>query len=116
MVNDGSKAAEKKHLFFSRLQLHAFVRVVKITEQNIADAYSFRARDPIMREMAAEAYGLAAKFKKEDEKLSLQYMKLSAKLLGMSLRPKKLSDLDEIKQALAKLKEKRDGLENSSKQ
>jgi hypothetical protein len=33
-------------------------------------------------------------------------MKLAAKLLGLSLRPKKLSDLEEIKKALAKLKEK----------
>jgi hypothetical protein len=31
-------------------------------------------------------------------------MKLAAKLLGLSLRPKKLSDLDEIKKALADLK------------
>jgi hypothetical protein len=57
--------------------------------------------------MAAECFDLAERFKSEgDERLSLQYMKLAAKLLGLSLRPKKLSDLEEIKKALAKLKEK----------
>jgi hypothetical protein len=114
MAENGSESAEKKHLFFSRIQYHAFARVARVTEQNIAGADSFRARDRILRKMAAEAYGLAKAFKDEDDKLSLQYMKLAAKLLGMSLRPKKLSDLEEIKKALAKLKERRDGLENSS--
>lgn len=31
---------------------------------------------------------------------ALQYIKLAAKLLGLSLRPKKLGDLEEIKKAL----------------
>jgi hypothetical protein len=38
------------------------------------------------------------------EKLSLQYAKLAARLLNLSLRPKRLQDLEEIKKALAKLK------------
>jgi hypothetical protein len=54
--------------------------------------------------LAAECYELAQKFAQEGkQKLSLQYMKLAAKLLGLSLRPKKLSDLDEIKETLARL-------------
>ena len=60
-----------------------------------------------MRIFAAECYEIAEKYakaKQPKQKLALQYMKLAAKLLGLSLRPKKLSDLDEIKKALAKLK------------
>lgn len=98
---------------------HAFARLTrKVTQKSISGAESFASRDVILRALAAESCGLAKQFKESDEKLSLQYMKLTAKLLGMSLRPKKLSDLDEIKKALAKLKakEKKVGLENSSRQ
>jgi NTP pyrophosphatase (non-canonical NTP hydrolase) len=56
------------------------------------------------RVLGAECYELAEKFRKRDKKLSLQYMKLAAKLLGLSLRPKKLDDLEQIKKALAELK------------
>jgi hypothetical protein len=57
------------------------------------------------RLLAAECYGLANKCRKNaEDKLSLQYMKLAAKLLGLSLRPKKLDDLEQIKKALAELK------------
>lgn len=70
-------------------------------------AESFQARDELMRVFAAECCELAQKFasqRQPKEKLALQYAKLAAKPLGLSLRPKKLSDLDEIKRVLAELK------------
>ena len=58
-----------------------------------------------MRTFAAECYEMAQKFATEkNEKMALQYTKLAAKLLGLSLRPKKLCDLDTIRKTLAELK------------
>jgi hypothetical protein len=96
----------KKNIFFQHLVYRSFCRIAKkLKGKDFVDAESFKARDKIMRIFAAECFELAQKFaEQKKEKLALQYMKLASKLLGLSLRPKKLSDLDEIKKALAKLK------------
>ena len=96
----------KKIFFFTRETYRAFTRIAKkLQAKDFVDAESFAARDKICRLFASECFVLAQKFAKEgEEKLSLQYMKLACKLLGLSLRPKKLSDLEEIKKALDKLK------------
>lgn len=98
----------KKNIFFHHLIYRSFCRIAKkLKGKDFVDAESFKARDKIMRIFAAECYEIAEKYtkaKQPKQKLALQYMKLAAKLLGLSLRPKKLSDLDEIKKALAKLK------------
>jgi hypothetical protein len=95
----------KKNIFFQHVIYRSFCRIAKkLKSKNFVDAESFKARDKIMRIFAAECFELAQTFaEKNKQKLALQYMKLAAKLLGLSLRPKKLSDLDEIKKALAKL-------------
>jgi hypothetical protein len=100
-----------KSIWLMRESYCAFARIAqRVQERDFIVAESYVARDKISRAMAAECYGLAEKLRREGEaKLSLQYMKLAAKLLGLSLRPKKLSDLDEIKRALAKLKAEKDG-------
>lgn len=100
---------QKKNIFFQHaLYYRSFARIArKLKTKDFVEAESFQARDEIMRIFAAECFRLAQKFrnqKQPKEKLALQYAKLSAKLLGLSLRPKKLSDLDEIKRALAELK------------
>ena len=97
---------KKKNSFF--LQYRATLRFVrKVRGEDFSQAKSYIARDEVCRLLAAECYGLAKKFAREDEqKLSLQYIKLAAKLLGLSLKPKKLSDLDEIKKAINRMKEK----------
>ncbi|MDI9577058.1 MAG: hypothetical protein QM398_02845 [Thermoproteota archaeon] len=96
----------KKNIFFPHIVYRSFSRITrKLTAKDFVDADSFKARDDIMRIFAAECFELAQKFAEEkNEKLALQYTKLSAKMLGLSLRPKKLSDLDEIKRVLAELK------------
>jgi len=99
----------KKNIFFQHtLYYRSFSRIArKLKAKDFVNAESFQARDEVMRVFAAECFELAQKFanqKQPKEKLALQYAKLSAKLLGLSLRPKKLSDLDEIKKALAELK------------
>lgn len=96
----------KKNIFFQHMIYRSFCRIAKkLKGKDFVDAESFKARDKIMRIFAAECFELAEKLgKQRKEKLALQYAKLAAKLLGLSLRPKKLSDLDEIKKALAKLK------------
>jgi len=100
-VND-----EKKYFFYT---YRVFGRIAKELEKlqakDFVTAESFSKRDRISRIFAAECYNLAEKFAKEGKhKLSLQYMKLACKLLNMSLRPKKLTDLDEIRKALAQVK------------
>jgi hypothetical protein len=73
--------------------------------KDFVNAESFAARDKICRVFAAECFELAKRFAEQGEdKLSLQYTKLAAKLLGQSFRPKKLADIEEIKKALADLK------------
>lgn len=87
-------------------------KIGKLRPEDFVDAGSFRARDKIMRIFAAECYALAKKAKEQkQERLALQYSKLSAKLLNMSLRPKKLQDLDAIKRTIAKMK-KQEAREN----
>ena len=94
----------KKKYFF--LQYRALARIArKVQSEDFSRADSYEARDYLCRLLAAECFEVADRFKDEgDERLTLQYMKLAAKLLGLSLRPKKLSDLEEIKRALDKLK------------
>jgi hypothetical protein len=98
---------QKKNIFFfTRETYRVFRRIAeKLETKDFVDAESFAARDKICRVFAAECFELAQKLKKKGEKkLSLQYMKLAAKLLGQSLRPKKLEDIEAIKKALAELK------------
>lgn len=97
---------QKKKYFFSTQETYgAFRRVAKkLEKKDFVGAESFAARDKICRVFASECFELAKKLEKKDKKLSLQYMKLAAKLLGLSLRPKKLEDIEAIKKALAKLK------------
>ena len=100
----------KKDSFFIR-RVHGgyyrqFARMArKLSPKDFRKAESFQERDKVMRVFAAECFELAQKFATDgDEKLALQYTKLAAKLLGLSLRPKRLSDLDAIKKTLAELK------------
>jgi hypothetical protein len=101
---------KKKNSFFYHAGDEGYRRVFcritrKLKKKDFVEAESFTARDEVCRIFAAECFALAQKFAAQGkEKLSLQYMKLTAKLLGLSLRPKKLSDLEEIKKALAELK------------
>ena len=107
MEPKSEKKQEKKNSFFLQEYHHAFVRIArKLEKKSFIEAESFAARDKVCRVFAAECFALAQKFARQgEEKMSLQYMKLAAKLLGLSLRPKKLKDIEEIKKALAKLKE-----------
>jgi hypothetical protein len=102
-------ATVKKNNFIFQ-EYSALTRIArKVREDDFWLAESYAARDRLCRMLAGEAYALAERFKDQrEDKLSLQYAKLAAKLLGLSLRPKKLSDLEEIKRALARLKEQKD--------
>jgi NTP pyrophosphatase (non-canonical NTP hydrolase) len=97
-VND-----EKKIVF---LTFRAFSRAAKkLDKRKIVKAESFSERDEIARLLAGESYEIALHWRKQKKyKLELQWMKLAARLLNLSLRPKRLADLDEIKKALADLK------------
>jgi len=97
---------KKKNSFFCPDEYHAFARIARrLKKRDFVRAESFADRDEVCRVFAAECFELSQKFANNDNlKLSLQYAKLAARLLGLSLRPKKLSDLDEIKKAIAKLK------------
>ena len=104
------KSLQEKNIFFiCRIQYRSFARLVrKVRGEDFAYAESYAARDHLCRLLAKECFEMAERFKTADEKLSLQYIKLATKLLGLSLRPKKLSDLEEIKRALAKLRDTKD--------
>jgi len=100
------KTVEKKYFFSARETYRAFRRIAqKLNKKDFIEAESFGARDKICRAFAAECFEQAQKLAKQgEEKLSLQYAKLAAKLLGLSLRPKKLEDIEQIKRVLAELK------------
>jgi len=77
----------------------------RLSDEKIVKAESFSDRDKIARLLAAYSYDMAMKFaEKQKYKLHLQWMKLAARLLNMSLKPKKLADLDEIKKVVAQIK------------
>jgi hypothetical protein len=103
---------EKKDSFFIHASYRSFCRIArkiapkrKLSGKDFVKAESFGDRDKICRIFAAECYELAKQFaEKKKEKLSLQYAKLAARLLNLSLRPKRLQDLEEIKKVLAELK------------
>jgi len=101
---------KKKNSFFYHGDHEGYRRVFcriarKLKKRDFVAAESFAARDEVCRVFAAECFALSKSFAKAgNEKLSLQYAKLAARLLGLSLRPKKLADLDELKKALAELK------------
>jgi len=99
---------KKKNSFF--VHSAKFARLVrKVEPEDFASAQSYLKRDKVARLLAAECYALALEFRqKQKEKLALQYIKLAAKLLGLSLRPKRLGDLEDIKRALGKLKTEKD--------
>jgi len=102
---------ENNNSFFQHLPYYrAFARLArKVKPGGFMRAQSYYARDDLTRLLAEECYEFAHQFAAEKkQKLSLQYMKLAARLLGLSLRPKKLADLDEIKKALARLKTEKD--------
>jgi len=119
---------EKKDSFFYHALNRSFCRVArriapsprkKLSGKTFKKAESFADRDMVCRIFAAECYDLAKKFADAGQlKVSLQYAKLAARLLNMSIRPKRLQDLEEIKKVLAELKakEKKIGLENASRQ
>ena len=94
--------------FSANMAYYSFCRIArKLKAEDFTRADSFRARDKIMRILAAECFESAERFaKEENQKLAFQYTKLSAKLLGLSLSPKKLRDLETIKKTLAELKAK----------
>jgi hypothetical protein len=95
----------KKRILFFTTKTTCVRRIRKLGKRDFIDAESFAARDKICRMFAAECFELAKEFAKNgDDKLSLQYAKLAAKLLGLSLRPKKLEDIEIIKKVLADLK------------
>ena len=97
--------SKKKDSFFYHSPRPLCARIIKeLTPETIKKAESFSDRDQICRLFAAEAYQEALNQKKNGKmKVSLQYAKLAARLLNLSLRPKRLSDLEEIKKALSKL-------------
>ena len=91
--------------YYHSIYYRAFARLTRnVRKKDFTSAQSYAERDEVSRMLAAECYGLAQKFANEGKpNLSLQYTKLAAKLLGMSLRPKKLLDLEDIKRTLARL-------------
>jgi len=74
-------------------------------KDRIVQADSFTERDEVVRSLAGRAYEVALKFEEEgDREQQLKWLKLVARLLELSLEPKKLADLEEIKKALAEIK------------
>ena len=66
---------------------------------------SFPELDQVIRSLAAKAYNVALLMEKEgDREAQLMWMKLVARLVSLSLEPKKLAELEEIKKALAEIK------------
>jgi NTP pyrophosphatase (non-canonical NTP hydrolase) len=105
-MTTGRMQKKRNFIFIHATYYRTFARITrKLKAEDFLNADSFKTRDEVMRIFAAECYELAEEFAKQNKQnLSLQYAKLSAKMLGLSLRPKKLSDLDEIKRVLAELK------------
>lgn len=86
---------------------------VRLRDQ-ILHAESWPERDRLLRGLAAKCYEIANAYAKEggDMELSLKWMKLVARLLGLSFTPKRQEDLELIKKELAEVKAEMRELEN----
>jgi len=106
---------------FSSSLYHTFSEIAKILKkpcvipkkmpQKITYASSFIQRDKIIRLLASQAYEIAEQFgNANDRKQQLKWMRLVAELLDLSLKPKQLADLEEIKRELAEIKKEQAAL------
>jgi hypothetical protein len=69
----------------------------------ILRAETWPERDRLLRSLAAKCYDVANAYEGEPEK-QLKWMRMVAKLLGLSFVPKRLEDLELIKRELAEVK------------
>jgi len=69
----------------------------------ILHAQTWPERDQLLRSLAAKCYDVANTYKDEPDK-ALKWMRLVAKLLGLSFVPKRLEDLELIKKEVAEVK------------
>jgi len=69
----------------------------------ILHAQTWPERDQLLRSLAAKCYDVANAYKNEPDK-ALKWMRLVAKLLGLSFVPKRLEDLETIKKEVAEVK------------
>jgi len=69
----------------------------------ILHAQTWPERDKLLRSLAAKCYDVANTYKDEPDK-ALKWIRLVAKLLGLSFVPKRLEDLETIKKEVAEVK------------
>ena len=69
----------------------------------ILNAETWPERDQLLRSLAAKCYDVANECKSEPDK-ALKWMRLVAKLLGLSFVPKRLEDMELIKKEIAEVK------------
>jgi len=69
----------------------------------ILHAETWPERDQLLRSLAAKCYDIANACKNEPDK-ALKWMRLVAKLLGLSFVPKRLEDMELLKKEIAELK------------
>jgi len=69
----------------------------------ILHAQTWPERDKLLRSLAAKCYDVANAYKNEPDK-ALKWIRLVAKLLGLSFVPKRLEDLELIKKEVAEVK------------
>lgn len=69
----------------------------------ILNAETWPERDRLLRSLAAKCYDVANAYEGEPDK-ALKWMRLVAKLLGLSFVPKRLEDLELIKKEIGEVK------------
>lgn len=70
----------------------------------ILRAETWPERDRLLRSLAGKCYDVANSFSESDPDKSLKWMRLVAKILGLSFVPKRLDDLELIKKEIAEVK------------
>ncbi len=74
-------------------------------KDQILHAQTWPERDQLLRSLAAKCYDVANNLAQEGStEQSLKWLKLVARLLGLSFTPKKLEDLEAIKKELEEVK------------
>lgn len=70
----------------------------------ILRASTWPERDQLLRSLAAKCYDVASSYAKTDQDKALKWMRMVAKLLGLSFVPKRLEDMESIKTEIAEVK------------
>lgn len=86
--------------------------IPRLKEEELANADTFAQRDRLCRQLAQECYNEAQQmWRLKSHKGYERWMKLAHKYIDLSFKPKRLEELEQIRRALAEVKQRQQQVE-----